>query len=193
MRFLLGIFFMLMSVAALADEFVFESIDGGVIDLRDYNGKAVLVVNTASRCGFTRQYAGLQKLYERYHEDGLVVLAVPSHDFKQELKEDELVKQFCEINYGLTLPMTSITKIKGTDAHPFFAWLKREHGFSPLGTLTKCSWTETENMLQASVRRQGQQGDAFQRQYNPSLQDYKEVRAKDLYWPSSHCPSGQKA
>ena len=137
MRFLLGIFLMLMSVAAQADEFVFENIDGGVIDLRDYKGKAVLVVNTASRCGFTRQYAGLQKLFERYHEDGLVVLAVPSHDFKQELKEDELVKQFCEINYGLTLPMTSITKIKGTDAHPFFAWLKREHGFSPSWNFNK--------------------------------------------------------
>ncbi|MEL0438388.1 glutathione peroxidase [Phycobacter sp. 'Weihai'] len=109
----------------------FDSIDGGVIDLASFRGQPVLVVNTASRCGFTKQYAGLQTLYDRYRDRGLVVLAVPSNDFKQELGSAEEVKQFCELNYDLTLPMTDITPVKGTNAHPFFQAVRAETGFEP--------------------------------------------------------------
>lgn len=109
----------------------FDSIDGGVIDLATMRGQPVLVVNTASRCGFTKQYSGLQTLYDRYRNRGLVVLAVPSNDFKQELGSAEEVKQFCELNYDLTLPMTDITPVKGANAHPFFQAVRAETGFEP--------------------------------------------------------------
>lgn len=116
---------------ALAEGFSFASIDGGEIVLDAYRGQPILVVNTASRCGFTKQYEALQTLHETYGPRGLVVLAVPSNDFKQELANGEAVKEFCELNYNLTLPMTEITKVTGADAHPFYAWLKAEHGFKP--------------------------------------------------------------
>ena len=115
---------------ALAD-FRFGNIDGGDIGLDQYRGKAVLVVNTASKCGFTNQYNGLQALSDAYGERGLIVLAVPSDDFSQELKSEDQVKDFCDVNFGLTIPMTTITSVKGKEAHPFYQWLKEEHGISP--------------------------------------------------------------
>ena len=85
-----------------------------------------MLVNTASKCGFTPQYAGLQKLYDRYKADGFVVLGVPSNDFNQELGNDADVKDFCEIRYGVNFPLTSIQKIKGSDAHPLYKWISSE-------------------------------------------------------------------
>jgi len=114
-----------------AQSFSFPSIDGGTLSLDDWLGRPVLVVNTASLCGFTPQYEGLQALYDRYRERGLVVVAVPSDDFQQELDSAGEVKEFCEVTFGLDLPMTDITRVRGTAAHPFFRWLKDEHGFAP--------------------------------------------------------------
>ncbi|MCM2563391.1 glutathione peroxidase [Lutimaribacter sp. EGI FJ00015] len=114
-----------------ADEFKFESIDGGQINLADWRGSPVLVVNTASRCGFTPQYDALQDLHERFGDKGLLVLAVPSNDFRQELASDDEVKEFCDVNFGLTLPMTTITKVKGEEAHPFYKWVADTAGFRP--------------------------------------------------------------
>ncbi|MEK9758982.1 MAG: glutathione peroxidase [Paracoccaceae bacterium] len=128
---------MLTTLPALAADFVFEDIDGGQISLGDLRGKAVLVVNTASRCGFTSQYAGLQKLYDTYKDEGLEILAVPSGDFRQELKSEDMVKQFCEINYGLTIPMTTITHVKGPEAHPFYKWIREEYDFVPSWNFNK--------------------------------------------------------
>ncbi|WP_407696785.1 glutathione peroxidase [Sedimentitalea xiamensis] len=110
---------------------VFASIDGGTLAIEDWRGQPVLVVNTASQCGFTGQYAGLQKIYDRYRARGLVVLAVPSDDFNQELSSAAEVKEFCELNFGLDMPMTDITHVKGTRAHPFFKAVKAETGFEP--------------------------------------------------------------
>jgi glutathione peroxidase len=123
--------------AALAGPFRFDSIDGGTLDLDAYRGKPVLVVNTASQCGFTPQYEGLQALYETYRDRGLVVLAVPSDDFNQELATDAAVKDFCAVNFGLTLPMTTITHVRGAQAHPFYAWLASEHGIAPTWNFNK--------------------------------------------------------
>ena len=109
----------------------FPSIDGGTLALEDWRGQPVLVVNTASRCGFTPQYEALQRLYETYAARGLVVLAVPSDDFNQELGSAAEVKQFCELNYGITLPMTDITHVRGAEAHPFYKAVKAETGFEP--------------------------------------------------------------
>ncbi len=137
MRLLTWVFIMLTTLPALAADFVFEDIDGGQISLGDLRGKAVLVVNTASRCGFTSQYAGLQKLYDTYKDEGLEILAVPSGDFRQELKNEDMVKQFCEINYGLTIPMTTITHVKGPEAHPFYKWIQEEYDFVPSWNFNK--------------------------------------------------------
>ncbi len=115
---------------AWADRFVFPSIDGGEIDLAAWRGQPVLVVNTASLCAFTPQYEGLQALYDRYREAGLVVLAVPSDSFRQELADEAEVKDFCELTYGLDLPMTEITEVRGEGAHPFYRWLAGQ-GVSP--------------------------------------------------------------
>tara|TARA_B100001540_G_C15576523_1_gene537470 strand:+ start:121 stop:630 length:510 start_codon:yes stop_codon:yes gene_type:complete len=104
-------------------DFSIESISGEDIVLADYKDKVVLLVNTASQCGFTPQYAGLQKIYDRYKDDGFVVLGVPSDDFNQELSNDEDVKKFCEIRYGVNFPLTSIQKIKGDSAHPLYKWI----------------------------------------------------------------------
>ncbi len=107
------------------------SIDGGTLTMDAWRGSPVLVVNTASLCGFTRQYDDLQALHERYASRGLVVLAVPSNDFNQELGSAAEVQEFCEVNFGLTLPMTEITPVLGSRAHPFYRWLAAEHGFTP--------------------------------------------------------------
>ena len=112
-------------------DFNIESINGDNIDLSQYKDKVVLLVNTASKCGFTPQYAGLQKLYDRYKADGFVVLGVPSNDFNQELSSNSKVKEFCDVSFGLTLPITEVTSIRGKKAHPFYRWLKREHNFQP--------------------------------------------------------------
>ena len=115
----------------------FENIDGGTLKLSDYAGQAILVVNTASQCGFTGQYEGLQKLYETYRDRGLVVVAVPSDDFRQELASNDAVKEFCEVNFGLDIPMTTITPVRGSQAHPFYASLARETGFAPSWNFNK--------------------------------------------------------
>ena len=105
-------------------DFSIESINGETIKLSDYKSKVVILVNTASKCGFTPQYSGLQKIYERYKDDGLVVFGVPTNDFNQELHNDDEVKNFCEIRYGVKFPMSSIQKIKGENAHPIYKWIQ---------------------------------------------------------------------
>ncbi len=115
----------------------FASIDGGTLSIDDWRGQPVLVVNTASHCGFTGQYAALQKVYEIYSDRGLVVLAVPSDSFNQELGSAEEVKEFCELNYDLTLPMTDITPVKGADAHPFYKAVATQTGFVPRWNFNK--------------------------------------------------------
>lgn len=115
----------------------FASIDGGTLQMQDWAGQPVLVVNTASQCAFTRQYEGLQALYDRYKDQGLVVLAVPSDDFNQELGTAAEVKEFCEISYGLDLPMADITKVKGPKAHAFYAYVKDQTGFVPAWNFNK--------------------------------------------------------
>ena len=127
-KFLIIILSMFFSSKSMSSDksfhdFSIESISGGDIKLADYKNKVVLLVNTASQCGFTPQYAGLQKIYDRYKDDGLVVLGVPSDDFKQELSSDDDVKKFCEIRYGVNFPLTSIQKIKGESAHPLYKWI----------------------------------------------------------------------
>lgn len=119
------------AATAVEADFRFTSIDGEEMSMAAWRGKPVLVVNTASLCGFTPQYDDLQALHDQYSKAGLVVLAVPSDDFRQELASEAEVKEFCAVNFDLTLPMTEITHVKGPEAHPFYQWLAAEHGFTP--------------------------------------------------------------
>jgi glutathione peroxidase len=137
-RFLISslIFFGSQAVA-LETKTPFGSIDGGTLSIDQWLGQPMLVVNTASQCAFTQQYRGLQDLYDTYRAQGLIVLAVPSDDFNQELATDAEVKEFCELQYGIDLPMTVITHVKGADAHPFYASLKAETGFTPQWNFNK--------------------------------------------------------
>ena len=114
-----------MQILKNAFDFKFDSIDGKDLNLSKYKGNILLVVNVASRCGFTNQYEGLQSLWKEYKNKGLPVIpGVSSNDFNQELKSKEDVKKFCEVNFGINFPMTDITTIKGDNAHPFSNGLK---------------------------------------------------------------------
>jgi glutathione peroxidase len=117
-------------------DFVFQSIDGGELDLAAFRGGPVLVVNTASRCMSTPQYDGLQALWERYRDRGLTVVGVPSKSFGQELDTAAEVKEFCEMNFAIDFPMTGLVEVKGPAVHPFYAWAA-EHGFVPQWNFVK--------------------------------------------------------
>jgi glutathione peroxidase len=100
------------------------------LPLTSFKGKVLLVVNTASHCGFTKQYAGLEKLYQHYKDRGLVIIGVPSNDFgQQEPGNSQEIAHFCQLNYGVTFPMTAKEVVSGADAHPFYLWAKKKLGF----------------------------------------------------------------
>jgi len=112
-----------------AHQFEFQSIDREPLPLSGYEGRPVLIANTASECGFTPQYAGLQALWERYRERGLVVIGVPSNDFgEQEPGDEDAIRTFCESRYSVTFPLTAKQRVIGADAHPFFRWIEESVG-----------------------------------------------------------------
>ncbi|NIM27989.1 MAG: glutathione peroxidase [Gammaproteobacteria bacterium] len=112
-----------------AHDYDFTRIDGSRLALREFQGKAVLVVNTASECGFTPQYAGLQKLWEQYRDRGLVVLGVPSNDFgAQEPGDEAAIAHFCSERYAVDFPMTGKVQVIGGGAHPFYRWIAETLG-----------------------------------------------------------------
>ena len=113
-------------------DFKIDNITGEVIDFKDYKGKVVLLVNTASYCGFTKQYNDLQELWDKYKSKGLIVLAVPSNSFNQEKKNNKEVKKFCEINFNINFPIAAITDVKGNNAHEIFKWAKDNYGKSAI-------------------------------------------------------------
>lgn len=112
------------------------------VSLKDYEGKAVLVVNTASKCGFTPQYEDLQKLYDQYHQEGLEILAFPCDQFgHQEPGGNDEIQSFCQINYGLTFPVFGKIDVNGDSAHPLYKYLKGEKG-GLLGSKIKWNFTK---------------------------------------------------
>ena len=116
----------------LAHEFNFKSIDGGKIDLQNYKEKVIVVVNVASRCGFTPQYEDLQNLWLNYKDKNLIVIGVPTNNFKQEPGSNKDIKDFCETNFNISFPMTEKIDVIGNNAHPFFKWAKENHGKSAI-------------------------------------------------------------
>ena len=111
-------------------DFKINSISGDKIDLKDFKGKPVLIVNTASYCGFTKQYNDMQDLWEKYKDRGLIVLGIPSNSFNQEKTNNNDVQEFCEVNFNINFPLSEITDVKGDNAHEIYKWAKANYGKS---------------------------------------------------------------
>ena len=107
-------------------DFSFEDIDGNQVNLEKFNGKPILIVNTASRCGFTPQYADLQNLFLNYKNSDLTIIATTSNSFNQEYLDTEDIKQICLVNYGVGFVTSSPMDVKGSNAHPIYAWIEEE-------------------------------------------------------------------
>jgi len=108
-------------------DFEAKDITGRTVRLADQAGKVLLIVNTASQCGFTPQFAGLEKLWEAYKDRGLVVMGFPSNEFgRQDPGSNDEIASFCQLNYGVSFPMMAKVEVNGDDAHPLFQWLKDE-------------------------------------------------------------------
>jgi len=123
-------------------DFSARAITGAEVPLSRYAGQVVLVVNTASQCGFTPQYKGLERLHARYAPSGLVVLGFPCDQFgHQEPGDDATIADFCELNFGVTFPLFSKVEVNGDAAHPLYRWLRQEKG-GILGDAIKWNFTK---------------------------------------------------
>ena len=127
---------------ATAYDFTATDIDGQQKSLADYAGQVLLVVNVASKCGFTPQYAGLEKLWQDYRQQGLAVLGFPCDQFgHQEPGDEEQIQEFCSLTYGVTFPMFAKVEVNGDDAHPLYKWLRSEKS-GVLGSRIKWNFTK---------------------------------------------------
>ena len=140
-------------------DFKIDGIAGENIDVQDYKNKVVLLVNTASYCGFTKQYDDLQKLWDKYKKNGLIVLGVPSNSFNQEKNNNSEVKEFCEVNFSINFPMSIITDVKGDTAHEIFKWAKKNYGKSAVP-----KW----NFYKILINKEGKIEDTFSSLTNPT-------------------------
>ena len=139
-------------------DFSIESISGETINFNDYKNKVVLIVNTASYCGFTKQYDELQELWDLYKTKGLIVIGVPSNSFNQEKKNNADVKKFCDVNFNISFPLTAITEVKGEKTHELFKWAKDNHGKSAIP-----KW----NFHKILINKEGKVEDTFASFTNP--------------------------
>ena len=139
-------------------DFKIESITGETIDFNEYKNKVILIVNTASYCGFTKQYTDLQELWDKYKSRGLIVLGVPSNSFNQEKNKNSEVKEFCKVNFNINFPLSTITKVKGDKAHDLFKWAKNNHGKSAIP-----KW----NFHKILINKEGKVEDTFSSFTNP--------------------------
>ena len=139
-------------------DFKIESITGETIDFNEYKNKVILIVNTASYCGFTKQYTDLQELWDKYKSRGLIVLGVPSNSFNQEKNKNSEVKEFCKVNFDINFPLSTITEVKGDKAHDLFKWAKNNHGKSAIP-----KW----NFHKILINKEGKVEDTFSSFTNP--------------------------
>jgi glutathione peroxidase len=161
------------SIEKNAYNFSFNSLDSDrPLGLSAYKGQVILIVNAASKCGFTSQYADLESIYRDYKDQGFVIITVPSNDFGgQEPGSNEEIASFCQVNYGVTFPMTKKEKVSGKDAHPFYLWAKKILGF---GTAPK--W----NFHKYLINRQGELIDYFYSTTSPQSKKLKDAIEKAL-------------
>ena len=148
----------------LAYDFTFKDLDGSNLSLSEYKQKVIVVVNVASKCGFTSQYDDMQKVWDEYQKKGVVMIGVPSNDFgNQEPGNSEDIKNFCESKFGITFPMTEKVSVKGDDAHPFYKWAVKNHGKSAIP-----KW----NFHKIIVDREGKVSETFSSITSPSSKKF---------------------
>tara|TARA_Y100001935_G_C17070590_1_gene391344 strand:- start:104 stop:628 length:525 start_codon:yes stop_codon:yes gene_type:complete len=129
--------------------FKIQDIDGITVNLSDFKGKPILLVNTASRCGYTKQYANLSNLHREYLNEDLVIIGTPSNSFRQELSNEEDVKEFCLINYNTKFILTEIVDVKGDNAHPIYKWITQNHGKTPKWNFYKYLFNGDGNLVKS--------------------------------------------
>jgi glutathione peroxidase len=155
----------ILTVAMNIYDFKVTSLDGGTIDFSAFKGKKILVVNTASECGFTPQYAELQELYKKY-QDKLVIVGFPANNFGgQEPGSNSDIKSFCQKNYGVTFPMAEKVSVKGDDVHPLFKYLTEEA--AKLGTTDPIKWNFTKFL----INEQGKLVAVYESKVKPMSED----------------------
>ena len=148
----------------LAYDFKFKDLDGSTLNLSEYKGKVIVVVNVASQCGFTNQYEDMQDLWKKYQSKGLIMLGIPSNDFgKQEPGSSEDIKNFCEAKFGISFPMTEKVSVKGPAAHPFYIWARENHGKSAIP-----KW----NFHKIIINKDGKISETFTSITNPSSKKF---------------------
>ena len=155
----------------LVYDFEFNGIDGSKIKLGDFKDKVLVVVNVASRCGYTPQYEDLQTLWSNYKSKDLVVIGVPTNNFKQEPGTNKEIKNFCETNFGINFPITEKTNVIGKDAHPFYKWAKKNHG---IGAIPK--W----NFHKIVIGKSGKVVDTFASFTKPSSKKFLNLVEKEI-------------
>ena len=155
----------------LATNFKFKGIDGDTINIGEYKNKVIVVVNVASRCGFTYQYEDLQKLWNNYKKQGLVVIGVPTDNFRQEPGTNKEIKNFCETNFGIDFPMTEKTDVIGGNSHPFYAWARKNYGSSAIP-----KW----NFHKIIIGKNGKVADTFASITKPSSSKFIKSIDKEL-------------
>jgi glutathione peroxidase len=155
----------------LAYDFNFNGIEGNIINLKDFKDKVIVVVNVASRCGFTYQYDGLQTLWSNYKDKNLVVIGVPTNNFKQEPGSNKDIKDFCETNFNINFPMTEKINVIGKNAHPFFNWAKENHGKSAIP-----KW----NFHKIIIGKDGRVADTFSSITKPSSKRFINLIEKEI-------------
>ena len=156
--------------SVVAYDYKFDSINGGQIKLSDYKNKVIVVVNVASRCGYTPQYNDLQKLYTEYKNE-LVVIGVPTNNFKQEPKNNAEIKKFCEANFGITFPMSEKVDVIGNNAHDFFKWAKKNHGIAAIP-----KW----NFHKIIIGKDGKVADTFASFTKPTSKKFINAISKEI-------------
>ncbi len=155
--------------AEIAYNFKFNGIDGNQINLADYENKVLVVVNVASRCGFTPQYSDLQKVWEDYKDKNVVIIGVPTNNFKQEPGSNKEIKDFCETNFNINFPMTEKIDVLGKNAHPFFKWAKENYGNSAIP-----KW----NFHKIIVGKDGKVANTFSSITKPSSEKFRKAIEK---------------
>ena len=154
----------------LAYDFKFKDLDGSPLSLSEYKGKIIIAINVASQCGFTKQYEDMQNIWEKYQSKGIIMLGIPSNDFgKQEPGSNDEIKNFCESKFGISFPMTEKVVVKGSDAHPFYLWAKKNYGNAAVP-----KW----NFHKIIIDRNGKVAETFTSITNPSSKKFIKVLEK---------------
>ena len=156
-----------------AYDYEFNSINGDLIKLSEYEGKVIVVVNVASRCGYTPQYEGLQALWSEYKNKNLVVIGIPTNNFRQEPGNNKEIKDFCETNFGITFPMTEKINVIGSNAHPFYKWARKNYG---IGAIPK--W----NFHKIIIGRDGRVAQTFSSITKPSSKKFIKAISLALFF-----------